>query len=212
MAVWLSAVPVFAAMATWRLWPRSGRRLRVLLVLACVAALGGSMAVGYVRGRTGNPPGVCATGMTPIDAPTANGTSGRLEAASQPAFAPAADTAGAPALPVLIVYYFHRTIRCPSCLRIEEWAKEAIEGRFANELANGIVEWRAVNIDSPESKHFERDYELTAQSLVLVRMKDGQPAEWKNLKAVWELLGDYGRFTEYVQTEVSSFLGGASGM
>ena len=43
-------------------------------------------------------------------------------------------------------------------------------------------------------------------------MKDGQPAEWKNLKSVWDLLGDYARFTEYVQTEVSSFLGGASGM
>ena len=114
--------------------------------------------------------------------------------------------------PELVAFYFHRTIRCHSCLQIEEWAKQAIESRFANEIANGLVEWRAINIQEPGNEHFEKDYELTAQSLVLVRMKGGRPAEWKNLKAVWELLGDYGRFTEYVQTEVSSFLGGASGM
>ncbi len=210
MAVWLSAVPIFAAIATWRLWPRSGRRLRTLLVLACGAALGGSVAVGYFRGRAGGSPGVCVIGMTPPDAPVGHRASGGPEAVSPPASAPVATDATA--LPVVVAFYFHRTLRCHSCLQIEEWARQAIEYRFANEMANGIVAWRAVNIDQPENKHFEKDYELTAQSLVLVRMKDGQPAAWKNLKSVWELLGDYGRFTEYVQTELSSFLGGASGM
>ena len=58
-------------------------------------------------------------------------------------------------------------------------------------MANGIVEWRAVNIDQPGNKHFEKDFGLKVQSLVLVRLRDGQPAESKNLEAVWELLGDY---------------------
>lgn len=105
-------------------------------------------------------------------------------------------------------YYFHRTVRCHSCLTIEEWSKQVIEDQFRAELAAGVLEYRAVNIDQPENQHFEKDYSLTAQSLVLVRAEDGGQREWKNLEKVWELLDDYGGFGEYVKREVSRFVYG----
>jgi len=111
----------------------------------------------------------------------------------------------------VVAYYFHRTIRCPSCLLIEEWAKQAIEMQFAIEMAAGILEWCPVNIDKPGNEHFEKDYQLSVQSLVIVGMKNGQVMQWKNLKSVWDLLSDSAHFTEYVQKEVSSFFGDASG-
>ncbi len=41
-----------------------------------------------------------------------------------------------PAHPFKVVaYYFHRSIRCPSCLRIEEYAKNAVESMFPQEIA-----------------------------------------------------------------------------
>ena len=108
-------------------------------------------------------------------------------------------------------YYFHRTVRCRSCLTIEALSKQVIEEKFQAELAGGLLEYRAVNIDKPENQHFESEYDLTVQSLVLVRIENGQQTEWKNLEKVWDLFDDDGAFREYVQTEVSGLLdGGAS--
>jgi len=103
-------------------------------------------------------------------------------------------------------YYFHRTIRCPTCLTIEEFSKQAIEEKFLAKLADGLLEYHSVNIDKQEHQHFENDYKLTIQSLVLARMENGQVVEWKNLEKVWDLFQDYGAFAEYVQSEVSHFL------
>jgi len=213
IGVWMSALLIFILLIAWSYWPRMGWAGRVGIVGACVAVLGGTVATSYWRDKARSTGGACATCvMSAIPSLATAPSTQPTTVAATVASPPGANPSPVPMSPEVVAFYFHRTVRCHSCLQIEEWARQAIESRFANEIANGLVEWRAVNIDQPENKHFEKDYELPAQALVLVRMKDGQPTEWKNLKAVWELLGDYGRFTEYVQTEVSSFLVGASGM
>ena len=97
-------------------------------------------------------------------------------------------------------------MRCPTCLQIEAWSRQAIDAVFKEELADGRLEWHAVNIEQPGNEHFEEDYHLTAQSLVLVRCKDGRRADWKNLKKVWDWVEDYRGFTKYVQREMAMFL------
>jgi len=34
-------------------------------------------------------------------------------------------------------YYFHGTFRCPTCHKLEKYAKEAIENNFKNDLTSG---------------------------------------------------------------------------
>ncbi len=106
----------------------------------------------------------------------------------------------------VIAYYFHRTQRCPTCLTIEEYAKQSIEEGFKDELADGLIEYKPVNIEKPGNEHFEEDYNLTAQALVLVRLQDGKAADWRNLPKVWEVVEDYGAFTQYVESEVTRFV------
>lgn len=215
----MAAPLLFMLMIARKHWTHMRWAGRIGLAGACIAVLGGSIATRYWWEGTGSTGGTCGTCMMPVSPSSATGSA----SAARPATRPAGGTTAVASLPSgkssafatspeVVVFYFHRTVRCHSCLQIEEWAKQAIEMRFAGELGGGVIEWCPINIEESGNEHFEKDYELTAQSLVLVRMRDGQPAEWKNLKSVWELLGDYGRFTEYVQTEVSSFLGGASGM
>ena len=107
-----------------------------------------------------------------------------------------------------IAYYFHRTIRCPTCLSIEKQSHEAIEAAYSGELSAGQLEWHAVNIEQLGNEHFEQDFELQSQSLILVEMKGAQVARWKLLPKVWELVEDPNGFQEYVVTEVAEFLGG----
>ena len=107
----------------------------------------------------------------------------------------------------VIAYYFHVTVRCTTCRTIESYSKEAIDRGFSEELRNGLVEWRLVNVQLLENRHFIQDYRLFTRSLVLVKVRDGKPVEWRNLEKVWALVGERDAFLRYVRANVTSYLG-----
>lgn len=108
----------------------------------------------------------------------------------------------------LIVYYFYNNVRCESCLKIEKFSKGSIEESFAGKLKNGDMEWKMVNVDEPENKHFVDDYKLITKSVVLSEIKDGKEISHKNLDKVWELLGNEDLFKKYITDEINDFTGG----
>jgi hypothetical protein len=109
---------------------------------------------------------------------------------------------------MFVAYYFHRTIRCPTCLSIEKQSQEAIELAYGGELSAGRLEWQSVNIEEPGNEHFEKDFALERQSLTLVELQGAEVQRHKKLERVWELVEDPYGFQEYVVTEVALFLGG----
>ncbi len=130
--------------------------------------------------------------------------SGARPAATQPAA-----TSQATETPrKFIAYYFHRTIRCPTCLSIEKQSQEAIEAAYNGELSTGQLAWHAVNIEEPGNEHFEKDFALERQALTLVELRGKEVQRHKKLERVWELVENPYGFQEYVVTEVALFLGG----
>lgn len=119
----------------------------------------------------------------------------------------AASAAGAPSQKV-VAYYFHVSVRCSTCHAIQEYSREALERFFPEQLKSGTLEWRPVNVQLPQNRHFIRDYQLYTRSLVLVKIKDGKQVEWRNLEKVWELVGRKNDFLKYVQGHVRTYLGG----
>ena len=67
-----------------------------------------------------------------------------------------------------------------------------------------------VNVDEVENTHFVNDYQLYTRSLVIAKMVDGKQTEWKNLKKIWELVGDKTAFMSYVQNEIRTYIGDES--
>ena len=124
---------------------------------------------------------------------------------SRPATAPAAVGTRPSSTPVT-VYYFHRTMRCPTCLRIEELARDAVQHGFADEVAAGTVKWQAINTEKPENRHFEKEFDLKAQSLVIVKTKPGERQKWSNMTEIWDLVDDPAGFTKYVQKGIRQHL------
>ncbi len=106
----------------------------------------------------------------------------------------------------VVAYYFHGTYRCVTCRTIERYAKETVEAHFADSLQGRKLEFRAVNVDEAQNRHFVRDYKLETRSLVIALFKDGQQQKWKTLGEVWLLVQDRGRFDDYVAKEVGGFL------
>ncbi|GAK54466.1 hypothetical protein U14_05751 [Candidatus Moduliflexus flocculans] len=123
-----------------------------------------------------------------------------------------ADTTPAPvaATPTktIKVYYFHGTARCPSCKTIEELTNFAIVNGFKKELESGVLEFNAINVETPENQHFIKDYQLYTKSVIVSEVIDGKERRWKNLEKVWQLLMQEKAFTMYVQQEVSAYLEG----
>ena len=108
----------------------------------------------------------------------------------------------------VIVYYFHGSFRCPTCHNLEQYAKEAIENNFSEELTKGNLIFKAVNVEEKGNEHFAVDYRLYTKSLVLSLVKDGKEVKYKNLDKIWEYVRNKTKYTDYVKSEVSSFLKG----
>jgi len=171
--------------------------VRVLLLLFVAASL-----VYLVVGRSGSD----VTNRSGGDAVPENAvtpTSGGVPTAS-------AGATDARAAPVLVAYYFHGTQRCPTCLKMEQYAKEAIEEAFPDELNGGRVRWQAVNYDEPANEHFVKKYGLVASSLVIVSDRAAAPKAWRRVDRIWDLVGDEQAFKNYVIDEVKNMLGGDS--
>jgi hypothetical protein len=114
--------------------------------------------------------------------------------------------AEAPSGGTVTAYYFHGTFRCPTCHKLEQYAKEAIESNFKDALASGKLTFKVVNIENKDNEHYVNDYKLYTKSLVLSLTKDGKEVRSRNLDKIWEYVGNKDRYENYVRDEVAVFL------
>lgn len=72
------------------------------------------------------------------------------------------------------VLYFHGKRRCATCMAIEQRTKETLEGQFADELKDGSLIFRIIDISQPENEALADKYEVTWSSLHICRWKGGK--------------------------------------
>ena len=106
----------------------------------------------------------------------------------------------------VIAYYFHGQMRCPTCHKLEQYSKEAIETNFKDALASGKLEFKVVNVEDKGNEHYGNDYQLYTKSLILSLVKDGKQIKWINLDKIWEYVGNKQRFVDYVKSGVAGLL------
>jgi len=108
--------------------------------------------------------------------------------------------------PKLVAFYFHTSQRCVTCVAIENYTKEALNSKFGDALRKGIVEWRVVNVEQPQNRHFIRDFRLVSPSVVVVRLENGKSVKWQTLDKTWTLVRNKAQFIQYVQSSIDKFL------
>ena len=72
------------------------------------------------------------------------------------------------------ILYFHGKQRCATCMAIESNTAEAIKTQFADELENGTVILKTIDISDPENEKVADKYEVTWSSLIIGKWKDGK--------------------------------------
>jgi len=97
----------------------------------------------------------------------------------------------------VVAFYFHGTMRCVTCKKLEAYSREAFEG-------SGIA-LQVVNTDLPENRHFVDDFQLVTRSLVLAEYRSGQIARWSNLERIWELVSEEQVYLDYVRRQAVEF-------
>ncbi len=110
----------------------------------------------------------------------------------------------------VVVYYFHRQVRCTTCNTFETYTRQVLDGSFSEAQAAGSMQLVSVNYETSEDEHFVEDFQLTSNSVVLVRLEAGKAIEWKNLDQIWDLVKDAPAFSSYIQKEIQAFVAGAT--
>jgi len=121
-------------------------------------------------------------------------------------FSPTVQAAGHTKGAQVVAFYFHGIFRCPTCHKLEQYSKEAIEINFKEALASGKLEFKVVNIEDKGNEHYAKDYQLYTKSLILSLVKDGKEIKWKNMDKIWEYAGNKDKFIDYVKNGVSDLL------
>ena len=106
----------------------------------------------------------------------------------------------------VVVIYFHRTLRCYTCLGMEAAAREAVYEDFLDLVSGRTLEWRAVNFDLPENAHFVEEYDLEGSSLVIMETAGERVVRWEKIKGIWNHAGHPEELRPYVGREIRRFL------
>ena len=108
----------------------------------------------------------------------------------------------------VVVYYFHGNFRCKTCTAMENQARAAIEQSFGDQVKNGTVTFRSVNLQDEANRHFAKEYGIMGKALVISALKGGKQVQWKNCDKIWEKIRNPEAYAEYVRTEVKTYLDG----
>ena len=119
--------------------------------------------------------------------------------------APEVRAADAPANRV-VVMYFHRTQRCPTCLKMGSYAEEAVKTGFAQEIKEGKVEFHFIDFQDKKNEALTKGYQVGGPTLIVARVVENKIADRQNLKEMWTKVRDKAAFIEYVQSNVKAYL------
>jgi hypothetical protein len=106
---------------------------------------------------------------------------------------------------ITCVTYFHGTIRCQACITIEQFARLTMETTFGKQLREGSMLWRVEDYEKENDSLSVEKYGLENQALIVSRLVRGNVVAWKNLPKIWEFVGDYDKFREYVSASVRNW-------
>ena len=105
----------------------------------------------------------------------------------------------------VVVMYFHRTQRCPTCQMMGGYTGEAVKSGFAKQLKDGTVEFHFIDFQDPTNAALTNGYQVSGPTLIVARVAGNKVAEYKNLTEIWSNVGNKPAFIEYVQGNIKAY-------
>jgi len=105
----------------------------------------------------------------------------------------------------VVVMYFHRTERCPTCLKMGSYSEEAVKSAFSQQIKDGEVAFYYIDFQDPKNAALTRGYRVGSPTLIVAKIVGNKVAEFKDLKEIWMKVRDKGAFLTYVQDNVTNY-------
>ena len=72
--------------------------------------------------------------------------------------------------------YFHRTQRCPTCLKMGSYSEEAVKTGFADEIKKGQVAFHFIDFQDEKNARYTKGYEISGPALIVAKISDNKVA------------------------------------
>jgi hypothetical protein len=110
-------------------------------------------------------------------------------------------------LPIVLIYNFHVTNRCVSCIAIEDATTKTLNTFFASEMKQGRVKRKILNVDDEANKKISEKYEAYGSGLFVTQV-------FKGKETTTDFTGDgfkyaknkQEKFIELLKTKISEYL------
>ena len=103
------------------------------------------------------------------------------------------------------IIYFHATIRCHTCLTIEDFIKKSVWMSFEKDLKDSMITFKSLDFLQPENEHYQEKYGFDTQTLIISKRVNGKEIKWKNLDKIWDYANDFEKFKDYIIKEINLF-------
>jgi hypothetical protein len=105
----------------------------------------------------------------------------------------------------VVVMYFHRTQRCPTCRRMGGYSEEAVVKGFAEPIKDRTVEFHFVDFQDDKNAALTKGYKVGGPTLIVAHIVGKKVKEYKNLTEIWAKNGDKAEFLKYVRDNVAAY-------
>ncbi|NVO02116.1 MAG: hypothetical protein HXX09_05385 [Bacteroidetes bacterium] len=110
-------------------------------------------------------------------------------------------------LPIVLIYNFHVTNRCVSCIAIEDATTKTLNTYFSSEIKQGRIKRKILNVDDEANKKISEKYEAFGSGLFVTRV-------FKGKETTTDFTGDgfkyaknkQEKFIELLKTKISEYL------
>ena len=106
----------------------------------------------------------------------------------------------------VVAMYFHRTERCPTCLKMGTYAEEAVKRGFPKQVKERSVEFYYVDFQDKKNAAVAKAYKVTGPALIVAKVKENKVKEYRNLKDIWTKVREKDEFLKYVRKGIEAYL------
>ena len=105
----------------------------------------------------------------------------------------------------VVAMYFHRTQRCPTCLKMGSYSEEAIGKGLAKQVKQGSVEFHFVDFEDKKNAALTKGYKISGPALIVAKVEANKVKEFKDLKDIWTKVQEKPKFLTYVRENVEAY-------
>ncbi|MBN2530244.1 MAG: hypothetical protein JXR76_27890 [Deltaproteobacteria bacterium] len=106
----------------------------------------------------------------------------------------------------VVVYYFHNTRRCPTCMGIQKGIEEVINGKFSKDIDAGMLEFHELNMEDESNKKYVQQYQLSFSTMIVAAEAKGNTLKWENAQKVWDIAHSPDELKAYVEKVIQQQL------